>query len=50
MTRYGPIGGSLSILSTVAFVGCLFLRVEIAASSVPTYDYRSFGHVLAARS
>jgi len=46
MTRYGPIGGLLSIVAiALAFAGCLFLCFEIARLT-HAYDYRSFGRTL----
>ncbi len=46
MTRYGPIGGLLSIVAiALAFAGCLFICFEIARLT-RAYDYHAFGRVL----
>ena len=46
MTRYGPIGGLLSIVSiALAFAGCLFVCFEVSRLT-GAYDYRAFGRVL----
>ena len=46
MTRYGPVGGLLSIVTiALAFAGCLFLCFEIARLT-RAYDYHAFGRVL----